>query len=376
MNNYASSLILHRKLKGKISIASKVPIKTKEILSLLYTPGVAGISQYISLHPKSVNDLTIKKNTIAVVTDGSAVLGLGNVGPYAALPVMEGKCAIFKEFADIDAFPICLNTQNPEEIVNIIKNISPAFGAVNLEDISSPRCFEIEKNLQDLDIPVVHDDQHATSIAVLAALLNAVKVVGKNLKKSKLVIVGSGAAGHAISKLLIFYKLKNIIVVDKQGILSLKRKDLPPHKRELAKLTNPENLTGDLKTAIYGADALIGVSAKDLFTREIILGLNRSPIVFALANPDPEIKPETAKKFGVKVIATGRSDYPNQINNALVFPGMFKGLLKTGKYLTMEMKVKIASNIASLVKDPTSFRIIPSIFDRRLVGTIYNSFTL
>lgn len=376
MNIKAQSLALHRQLKGKISITSKVPIKSKKMLSLLYTPGVATVSQYINRHPEAAVNLTIKKNTVAVVTDGSAVLGLGDVGPMAALPVMEGKCAIFKEFADIDAFPICIKTKSPSEIISIIRNISPVFGAINLEDISSPRCFEIENKLQDLDIPVVHDDQHATSIAVLAALLNAVKVVKKNLYECKIVIVGSGAAGYAITKLLLFYKLDNITVLDSKGILSLKRDELTLHKKELALLSNPQNLSGDLRTASRGTDILIGVSTKNLFTKEVILNLNKSPIVFALANPDPEIMPEAAKKLGVKVIATGRSDYSNQINNALIFPGLFKGLLNTGKPLTMEMKLKIALTVSSLVKNPTPQRIIPSIFDKRLVRAIYTSFTL
>ncbi len=375
MNISSLSLAMHRKLNGKISTISKVPIKTKKMLSLLYTPGVASVSKYIYRHPDSIRDLTIKKNTVAVVTDGSAVLGLGNIGPLAAIPVMEGKCAIFKEFGDLDAFPICLNTQDTNEIISIIRNISPVFGAINLEDIGSPRCFEIEKKLQNLDIPVVHDDQHATSIAVLAALLNAVKVVGKNISECKIVIVGSGAAGYAITKLLLFYKVKKIIVLDSKGILSPKRSSLPIHKQELATLTNPENIIGGLQKAAKNADVLIGVSTKNLFTKGIITNLNKSSIVFALSNPDPEIKPNLAKKWGVSVIAAGRSDYPNQINNALVYPGLFKGLIKTNKRLTMELKVKIAIRIASLVPHPNPNRIIPSIFEKGLLAAIYSSYT-
>ncbi|MCJ7740018.1 NADP-dependent malic enzyme [Candidatus Microgenomates bacterium] len=385
----SSSLNLQRKLHGKLFIRSKIKLNTRKNLSLAYTPGVAEVVNYIYKNKKSVYDLTIKCNSIAVVTDGSAVLGLGNVGPEAALPVMEGKCAIFKEFAGIDAYPICLNTQKTDEIVSTIKNISPGFAAINLEDISAPRCFEIENSLQNLGIPVMHDDQHATAVVVLAGLINATRVVNKKLKDCKVVIVGAGAAGTAITKLLNYYGIKKLLILDSQGIISSKRNDLTAYKKELLSIlpnisetdldchsglprrSAPRN---DLKIATEKADILIGVSVKNIFTREIINSMNKNPIVFALANPDPEIIPSQAQKFGVKIIATGRSDYPNQINNALVFPGFFKGLIeKRIKQVTMEMKLRAAINLAGLVKKPKTNYIIPSIFDKRVVPTIAHS---
>lgn len=369
-----SALIFHKNLHGKIKVLSKVKLDTKSILSLAYTPGVAHAVNYISKHKEAVFDLTIKKNAVAVITDGSAVLGLGNVGPEAALPVMEGKCAIFAEFAGITAFPICLETQNTKEIISIIKNISPVFGGINLEDISAPRCFEIEEKLQDLGIPVMHDDQHATAIIVLAALYNAVKIVNKKLNDCKIVIVGSGAAGTAITKLLVYLKFNNILVVDRKGILSSFRTDLPPHKKELVRLTNKNNIKGDLLLASQKADILIGVSTKNVFTKEMITSMNENPIVFALANPDPEIDPLDAKRWGVKIYASGRSDYPNQVNNALVFPGFFKGLLeKRITQITSEMKINTAKALASLIKNPSSDKFIPSIFDKKVVPTIVES---
>jgi len=376
MRNYRNgALSLHKKLHGKLTISSKTSLLTKKKLSLVYTPGVAHAVNYICRNPASIYDLTIKNNTIAVITDGSAVLGLGNVGPEAALPVMEGKCAIFKEFADINAFPICLKTQNIDEIVATIINISPVFGGINLEDISAPRCFEIEKRLQKaLDIPVMHDDQHATSIVVLAALINACKVVDKELKKCKVVIVGAGAAGTTITKLLNYLNIKNILVVDSQGIISRYRKELPRYKKELVIITNQNNLEGDLQKAAIKADILIGVSKKGLFTKQIIQSMSKNPVVFALANPDPEVTPSNAKKWGVAVYASGRSDYPNQVNNALVFPGFFKGLLE-GKItkITNQMKVNVAKTLAALINKSTPNYFIPSIFDKRVVPTIAKS---
>ncbi len=326
---------------------------------------------YIRDNKQSVYDITIKNNTVAVITDGSAVLGLGNIGPEAALPVMEGKCAIFKEFAGINAFPICLNTQDPQEIVKTIRAISPGFGAINLEDISAPRCFDIESQLQDLGIPVIHDDQHATAIVILAALTNALKIVNKTLENAKVVVNGSGAAGTAIINLLVKAGAKNVIAVDRKGIISKFRKDISGYKIKLAQITNPEEKTGSLQDAAIGADVLIGVSSKGLFTEPIIKSLNSDSIVFALANPDPEVMPDDARRWGVKLLATGRSDYPNQVNNALVFPGLFKGLLTARKTkVTDEIKFKAAYAIASLIKNPTPKKFIPSIFDRNLIPSI------
>lgn len=370
MNNNA--LNLHKKLHGKLIISSKIPLKNKINLTLTYTPGVAEAVNYIHKNNKSIYNLTIKNNTIAVITDGSAVLGLGNVGPLAALPVMEGKCAIFSEFAGINAFPICLSTQNTNEIVETIKNIAPVFGGINLEDISAPRCFEIEEKLQKiLDIPVMHDDQHATAIVVLAGLINACKIVKKDLKLCKIVINGAGAAGMAISNLLYSYGIINIIVCDSEGIISSKRSKLHPYKLNLLKITNPQNISGILTDAVNNSDILIGVSKKGLFTKQIIKSLSTNPIVFALANPDPELTQKDAKKWGVTVYANGRSDCINQINNALVFPGFFKGLLKYQiTEISNDMKIKAAKAIASLVKKPSKKYFIPSILDKRLVDKI------
>lgn len=374
MNLKQQSLIFHKKLHGKLSIISKVSLLSKRNLTLVYTPGVAEISRQIYKNPKDIYHLTIKQNTVAVVTDGSAVLGLGNIGPQAALPVMEGKCAIFSQFAHLNAFPICLNTQNVKEIVNIIKNISPVFAAINLEDISAPRCFVIEKKLQNLGIPVMHDDQHATAIVVLAALYNSVKIVGKKLPDCKIGIVGAGAAGSAITKLLHYIGVRNLLVVDSCGIIAKKRNDLDNYKKDLVLITNPNSTRGTLQDAAYNADILIGVSTKGLFTKKIIQSLAKDPIVFALANPDPEIKPENAAMWGVKVFATGRSDYPNQVNNALVFPGFFKGLLdRRITKISNEMKVRAAQALSSLISNPTPDKFIPSIFDKRVVPAIATS---
>lgn len=375
MRKLQRALVLHRKLQGKLTVCSKIPIKEKRVLSLVYTPGVAEAVRAIKMDINEIDNLSIKRNTIAVITDGSAVLGLGNVGPQAALPVMEGKCAIFAEFADIDAFPICLKSQKADEIIGTVINISPVFGGINLEDISAPRCFEIENKLQKaLDIPVIHDDQHATAMVVLAGLLNATKIVNKDLITCKTVIVGAGAAGSAIAKLLSYLKIRNILILDHQGIISKNRKNLPAYKKELACLTNPASIDGDLPKAAKEADILIGVSKKGLFTKCVIRLLNKTPIVFALANPDPEITASCAKKWGAAVYANGRSDCSNQINNALVFPGFFKGLLK-GKItkITNPMKVNAARALAGLITKPASQKFISSIFDARVVPTIAES---
>lgn len=371
MVDSSQALALHKKLNGKIEVRSKVTLDTKSVLSLAYTPGVAQASMAIKNHPESVYQLTIKKNTVAVVSDGSAVLGLGNIGARAAIPVMEGKCAIFKEFAGIDAFPICIETQNTEEIISIIKNISPVFGGINIEDISAPRCFEIENRLQDLGIPVMHDDQHATSIIVMAALINALKIVSKKIADIKIVLSGSGAAGIATVKLLSKLSPKDILVVDRTGIISAKRSDLNPCKKELLAITNHDNISGGLIDAAKNADVMIGLSSKGLFTKDIITSLNHDPIIFAMANPNPEVTPQDAKSWGVEIIGTGRSDYPNQINNSLVFPGFFKGLLKYRiNKITTEMKLAAAYALSDLVKNPTSENFVPTMFDKRVVPTL------
>lgn len=376
MTNTSEAVDLHKKLGGKIAVVSKLSLKNKKRLSLSYTPGVASAVRAIANDPSSVYDLTIKRNSVAVVSDGSAVLGLGNVGALAAIPVMEGKCMIFKEFAGIDAFPICLRTQNSDEIITIIRNIAPIFGGINIEDISAPRCFEIEDKLQNLGIPVMHDDQHATAIVVLAALYNAVKIVKKDLESLKIVVVGSGAAGTATIKLLSFVGIKNILSVDSKGIVSKKRQDLNPSKQELLSITNPDDIDGDLMSAAKNADVLIGVSAKGLFTEKIVKSMSSKPIIFAMANPDPEILPADAKKWGAAVIGTGRSDYPNQINNALVFPGFFKGLLQNRiTRVTSEMKLAAAKALSNLISQPTPDNFIPSILDTRVVPAIVGSFS-
>lgn len=360
------SLEVHKKNRGKLNVVPKVHIKNKRDMSLFYTPGVAEPCKEIARNPELIYDYTSKGHTVAVITDGSAVLGLGNIGAKASLPVMEGKCVLFKEFGNIDAVPICLETQDVDEIVMAITAISTSFGGINLEDISAPRCFEIEERLiKALDIPVMHDDQHGTAIVVLAGLINAIKIVNKKIDKVKIVICGAGAAGIAIAKLLLKYGFKNIMLVDSKGIIQKNRGDLAPYKKEIVKITNKENLKGDLKIAMRGADVFIGVSAPNIVTKEMIKSMNPDPIVFAMANPDPEIDPTYAKKAGAKIIATGRSDYPNQINNVLAFPGIFKGALEVrAKRITTEMKIAAAKALASLVKNPTPKKFIPGVFDK------------
>ena len=366
------ALDYHRKLNGKIGVFAKAPLKSMEDLKLCYTPGVGTVSSYLASHKDQVKKYTIKKNAVAVISDGSAVLGLGNIGVEGALPVMEGKAMIFKEFADIDAFPIVLDTQNVDQIVSTIKHIAPVFGAINLEDISAPRCFEIEKRLQDmLDIFVMHDDQHATAIVVLAGLLNAFSVVKKDLKKSSLVVIGAGAAGTAVTKLLYAYGVRNIVVVDKEGILSKCRGVLLLHQKELARITNKNCKEGSLESALIGADAVVGLSAPNIIKPEFIKKMSKKPIVFALANPVPEIMPDIAKEAGAFIVATGRSDFENQVNNALVFPGMFRGALDYDvKRITDKMQINAAKKLAGIIKNPKSNKIIPSIFDPKVVKTI------
>lgn len=370
MNTKQISLKLHKQLQGKLEIKSKAKV-TEKNLSILYTPGVSYPCIEINKTKKKVYDYTFKKNTIAIVTDGTAVLGLGDIGPEAALPVMEGKAILFKEFGDINAIPICLNTKSTSEIIKTIINISPGFGGINLEDISSPRCFEIEKKLiKYLNIPVFHDDQHGTAIVVYAGLLNALKLVCKKLENIKIVINGAGAAGIAIAKFLLDIHIKNIILCDSKGIIYKGRKmSMNPAKVMIADKTNKNNIKGDLIKAMKEADVFIGVSTGNILNKEAIQQMNPRPIIFALANPTPEITPEKARQYGVKVIATGRSDYPNQINNLLAFPGIFKGALQCGaKKITFKMKKAAAVAISRMVtknKLSNSF-FIPKATDKNV----------
>lgn len=365
-NNYEKlSLEAHRKYRGKLEVKSKFPITNREELSVAYTPGVATVCLEIVKNKDETRNLTSSKNTIAIITDGTAVLGLGDIGPLAALPVMEGKAALFKEFANVDAFPIALGTKDVEEIIATIKNIAPTFGGINLEDISAPRCFEIERRLKEiLDIPVFHDDQHGTAIVVLAGLVNALKVVGKNKEDIKVVVNGAGAAGTAVAKLMHEYGVKNIIVCDTKGIISDTRGDLNEYKKELATFSLDQNLIGTVYDALVGADVFVGVSRGGLLTAEHVKTMSRDAIIFAMANPSPEIMPDQAFLGGAKVVATGRSDFPNQVNNVLVFPGIFRGALDAQiPQITEEMKLVAAEALAALVQDPTTEKIIPGPFD-------------
>ena len=379
MNLKEEALKLHRAKKGKVAIVSKVRIDTKEQLSLVYTPGVAEVCKEIYADKSSVYEYTMKANSVAVVTDGSAVLGLGNIGAEAALPVMEGKSILFKRFADIDAFPICLKTQNPEEIISIVKNIAPAFGGINLEDISAPRCFEIEQALIDIGIPVMHDDQHGTAVIVFAALLNAAKAVGKKIEDLNVVVNGAGAAGTAVVKLLLCFQVsKNIctavndvVVCDSKGIIYEGRPDLDDYKKKLAKITNKQKKKGLLKDAIKGADVFIGVSKGNILSKDMVKLMNTDSIVFAMANPVPEIMPEDALAAGAAIVGTGRSDFPNQINNSLAFPGVFRGALDAkARVINNEMKIAAAHALAACIQKPTRDKIIPSMFDEGIVEKI------
>jgi malate dehydrogenase (oxaloacetate-decarboxylating) len=359
---------------GKIEIHNKVPVKNRNDLSRVYTPGVARVCMAIHHDKEKAYRFTIKRNSVAIITDGSAVLGLGDIGPEAAMPVMEGKAMLFKEFANIDAFPICLSTEDTEEIIKTIKYISPVFGGINLEDISSPRCFEIEERLkQELDIPVFHDDQHGTAVVTLAALFNAVKIVGKQLKKLKIAISGAGAAGTACCKILKEAGITNIIICDREGpIYRGRKKHMNPIKTWLSENTNPKMIKGSISAAMDGADVFIGVSAPNLITVDDIKRMTTDPIVFALANPEPEIAPEDAYPY-VRILATGRSDYPNQINNMLCFPGLFRGLLDSrARTVNEEIKLAAAKAIASMVdeKELSEDYIVPSIFDRKVVSAV------
>ena len=371
-----NSIQLSKKIGGKIEIKSKIKLN-KENISVLYTPGVAEVARAVAEDKKMMKKYTIKKNSVAIVSDGSAVLGLGNIGPEGALPVMEGKALLFSEIAGVDAFPLVLATQNAEEIIQTVKNIAPAFGGINLEDISAPRCFEIEERLKkELDIPVFHDDQHGTAIVVLAGLINALKVVRKEINKIKIVISGCGAAGVAIAKLLLSFGAKNIVMIDRMGIVYRGRMEgMNDSKKEISGLTNPENLKGNIRLALFGADVFVGVSAPNILTEEDISKMNQDAIVFAMANPVPEIFPERAKLGGARIVATGRSDFPNQLNNVLAFPGIFRGVLDNGiKEITIEHKIKVAQAIAGLIKKPTSDKVVPDIFNKKTAKVIAEIF--
>lgn len=365
------SIGYHKKYKGKIGTELKSPIENRSDLSLAYTPGVASVSLELSNNPDSAKVLSLKSNTIAVVSDGSAVLGLGNIGPYGAIPVMEGKAALFKKFGNVDAFPICVNTQDNEVIIKLVKNIAPVFGGINLEDIEAPRCFEIEKRLiKELNIPVMHDDQHGTAVVVLAALINALSVVGKR-KTVKIVINGAGAAGVAVCDLLLEYGFSNITICDSQGAISKKRNGLNIEKIRLSKLTNKDNEVGDIHRIIQNKDVFIGLSKGNLITIEDIQKMNKDAIVFAMANPTPEIMPDRAKKGGAAVVATGRSDFDNQINNVLAFPGIFRGALDNRvSRITNKMLISAAINLSKLVKRPTAEKIIPNPFEKGILKAV------
>ncbi len=367
------SLKIHKKLKGKLETRSKIKITNKKILSAIYTPGVAAVSRAIATDARLAKKYTIKSNTIAVISDGSAVLGLGNIGPLAALPVMEGKAALFKEFANLDAFPICLDTQDTEEIIRTIKIIAPVFGGINLEDISAPRCFEIERRLMsELDIPVMHDDQRGTATVVLAALINALKIKKIKFNQAKIVINGAGAAGTAVAKAIYAYGGKQIIVCDSQGIIHQNRTNLTAEKKIFTSWLQPEiKNINTLAEALIGADVFIGVSKAGLLTPMMIKSMAKQPIIFVMANPTPEIMPDVALKAGAFIVATGRSDFPNQINNVLAFPGIFRGALDNNIItITDKMLVKAAENLAACVKKPTVKKILPDPFDKKIVAAI------
>lgn len=369
---YEESLELHKKNKGKIEIASKVPLDNRRDLSLAYTPGVAEACREIVRNPEAVWDVTSRGNWVAVVTDGSAVLGLGDIGAEASLPVMEGKCALFKKFAGIDAFPIALKTRDIDTFIQTVKELSTSFGAINLEDISAPRCFEIEERLKkELDIPVMHDDQHGTATVVVAGLINALKITGRTFETSKILVNGAGAAGVAIVTALVSFGAKNILVVDSQGIISRDRADLTPIKKKLLAMTEVSDVRGSLVDGIRGKDVFIGVSVAGALTGEMVKTMAPDPIIFALSNPTPEIMPDIAKEAGAKVVATGRSDFPNQVNNVLAYPGVYRGALNIrARKITDEMLRAATVALASCVAEPTPDYVIPDVFDTRVVETI------
>ncbi|MCI6630019.1 MAG: NADP-dependent malic enzyme [Lachnospiraceae bacterium] len=366
MTTNEKALQLHKEWNGKLETVSKIPVKSREALSLAYTPGVAEPCKVIAEDKEAAYTYTIKANTVAVISDGSAVLGLGNIGPYAAMPVMEGKAVLFKEFGGVNAVPICLDTQDTEEIIQTVKNIAPAFGGINLEDISAPRCFEIEERLKEmLDIPVFHDDQHGTAIVVLAGIINSLKVVNKKKEDCKVVVNGAGSAGIAITKLLLTYGFTNVIMCDKSGILAKDTPNMNYMQERMAGLTNPNQEKGLLADALKGADIFVGVSAPGIVTQEMVASMNRDSILFAMANPVPEIMPDLAKAAGARIVGTGRSDFPNQVNNVVAFPGIFKGALEgRATQITEEMKLAAAYAIAGLVPDDelSDTNIMPEAF--------------
>ena len=374
MTNQEKALKLHEKLQGKLETVSKTPVRTREDLALVYTPGVAEPCKVIAKDPAAAYTYTMKANTVAVVSDGSAVLGLGNIGPKAAMPVMEGKAVLFKEFGGVNAVPICLDTQDTEEIIKAVTWLAPAFGGINLEDISAPRCFEIEERLKEtLDIPVFHDDQHGTAIVVLAGIINALKVVGKKKEDCRVVVNGAGSAGVAITRLLITYGFSNIIMCDKSGILCDGAEGLNWMQEKMVKRTNLAHETGSLADALKGADIFVGVSAPGIVTEEMVASMNSDAILFAMANPVPEIMPDLAKKAGARVVGTGRSDFPNQVNNVVAFPGIFRGALEGhAKQITDKMKLAAANAIAALVSDEelNENNIMPEAFDPRVADVV------
>lgn len=384
MDIYERSIELHKQLGGKLEVTSKFEIKSQEDLSLVYTPGVAQVCKEIALDEAKAYELTMKRNTVAIVSDGSAVLGLGNIGAKAAIPVMEGKAMLFKAYANIDAFPICVETQNAFEIINLVKNIAPVFGGINLEDISAPRCFEIEQALQGIGIPVFHDDQHGTAIVLLAGLLNASQLAGKKLSDLKVVINGAGAAGTAIAEMLLCVghdptvcePVKEILVCDSKGIISETRPDIINNqtKFKLAKITNRANLSGSLSEALKDADVFIGVSTGNVLAPEMVQGMSEKPIILAMANPTPEIMPDVAKAAGAFIIGTGRSDFPNQVNNLLAFPGVFRGAIDArAKVIDAKMKIEAAYGLAACVKNPTVDEILPSPLDKSVAERVADS---
>lgn len=374
MTTNEKALMLHEEWNGKLETASKCAIRTREDLALAYTPGVAEPCKLIAEDKELAYKYTIKANTVAVVSDGSAVLGLGNIGPYAAMPVMEGKAVLFKEFGNVNAVPICLDTQDTEEIIKTVINIAPAFGGINLEDISAPRCFEIEERLKKaLNIPVFHDDQHGTAIVVLAGIINALKVTGKRKEECRVVVNGAGSAGVAITKLLLTYGFTNIIMCDKSGILSKNSSDLNWMQKQMVEVTNLGGESGTLADALKGADIFVGVSAPGIVSEEMVASMNKDAILFAMANPVPEIMPDLAKAAGAKVVGTGRSDFPNQVNNVVAFPGIFKGALEgRATQITEEMKLAAANAIAGLVADDelNENNILPEAFDPRVADVV------
>ena len=374
MTNGEKALALHEEWKGKLEVSSKSKVSSREDLSLAYTPGVAEPCKEIAKNPEDAYKYTIKSNTVAVISDGSAVLGLGNIGPLAAMPVMEGKAVLFKEFGGVNAFPICLDTQDTEEIIKTIVNIAPAFGGINLEDISAPRCFEIEERLKKLlPIPVFHDDQHGTAIVVLAGIINALKVTGKKKEACKVVINGAGSAGIAISKLLLSYGFVNVILCDKDGVLSRDMANLNWMQSKMLACTNPNNETGKLSDTLKGADIFVGVSAPNIVSGEMVASMNKDSILFAMANPIPEIMPDVAKEYGARIIGTGRSDFPNQINNVVAFPGIFKGALEgRASQITEDMKLAAANALADLIPDDelSDDNIIAEAFDPRVAQVV------